>query len=122
MEMPHRWTNVISHSSSQQYLDENQLNGVTAGGIGRKEGRQACCFSGARPQQSKVVLFREVGNLRSFLAFITSGIPTQFVKLIWSKHKVWVKFSERSFSYAVVFFGDTPAESVARVVGHDQTI
>ena len=44
------------HSRCQQYLDKTLLNGLIAGGIGRKEGRQSSYFSAAHPQKSKAVL------------------------------------------------------------------
>ena len=53
IEIPHGWRNAIYHSSFQQYVDKLLLNGRIAGGIGRKEGSQACYFSAAHPQQSK---------------------------------------------------------------------
>ena len=48
VEIPHVWTNVIHHSSSQQYLGNILLGGLIAGGTTRKEGRQVCYFSAAR--------------------------------------------------------------------------
>ena len=41
---------------SQQFFDKLLLNGLTAAGTGRKEGRQACYFSAAHLQKSKAVL------------------------------------------------------------------
>ena len=38
-------------------------------------------------RKSRRYLIRKVGNHRSFLTFITSGTPTLFLNLIWSKHK-----------------------------------
>ena len=55
IEIPHGRTDVIYHSSSLQYLDTNMLNALTAGGRGRKEGRQASYFSAAHLQESKAV-------------------------------------------------------------------
>ena len=43
-------------SSSQQYLDQILLNDLIAVEVGRKNGRQACYFSAAHPQQSRAVL------------------------------------------------------------------
>ena len=62
---------------SPQYFDKILLNGLI---------RRACYFSAAHPQESKAVPDVRVGSLSSFITFITSGIPTQFMKLIWSKH------------------------------------
>ena len=44
------------------------------------------------------------------------------MKLIWSKHKTWVKHFYQPFIFVVVQFGDVPAECIARIVGHDQAI
>ena len=48
-------TNVIYHSSSQQHLDKNMLQGLIAGGTGRREGRQECYFSAAHSQESEAI-------------------------------------------------------------------
>ena len=56
IELPHGWTNVIYHSSYQHGLDKMLLNGMTAGGMGWKEGRQACYCSAAHPEESKAML------------------------------------------------------------------
>ena len=56
IEIPNGWTNAIYHSSAQKYLDKLLLNGLIAGGTGRKEGRQACYFSAAHSQIGEAVL------------------------------------------------------------------
>ena len=43
------------------------------------------------------------------------------MKLIWSKHKIRIYNFKHSL-YAVVHFGDIPAECSSRVLGHDQTV
>ena len=53
IEIPQRWASVIYHSCSHQYLDKILLNGLNAGGTGRKQGRPGCCVSAAHPQESK---------------------------------------------------------------------
>ena len=42
-------------------------------------------------KKAKRYLTRKVGSHSSFLAFTPSDTPTQFMKLIWSKHKAEVK-------------------------------
>ena len=94
IEIPHGWTNVTYHSasqsSSQQYLDTILLNGLILGGTVRKQCRPACYFSAAHPQKSKAVFDHKSEKPQIVLTFIISGIPTRFMKLIWSKHKTWV--------------------------------
>ena len=78
IEIPHGWTNVINHACSRQYVEyveKIMLNGLGAGGTGRKESRQPCYFSAAHPREHQAVLNQKVGNNSSFLTFTTSGIP-----------------------------------------------
>ena len=44
------------------FHDKILLNGLIAGGTGRKEGRQTCYFSAAHPQKSKAVLDQKNRN------------------------------------------------------------
>ena len=113
---------VVYHSFSQQYLAKTTLNGLIAGGTGRKEGRQACCFPAAHPQESKGAPDRR--------SWEPQFVPYEHHK--WHTNTIYgidlVKAQEmglkcfQSFSYAVVHFGDIPAPCMARVVGPDQTI
>ena len=83
IETPHGWTIVTGHSCSHQYLDNILLNGLIAGGMGRKESQTRIFTSRPRvSSEAKLYLIRKVGNHRSFLTFITSGIPTRFMKVI----------------------------------------
>ena len=90
IEIPHRWTNVIYHSSSQQHLDKILLTGLIAGRTRRKEGRQACYFSAAHPQESTAVRHR-----KSWQPQLVPYVHPQVVyrnpsvKLIWPKHHRW---------------------------------
>ena len=64
----------------------------------------------------------KVGSHSSFLTITTREVATSFVKLIWSKaQEIGVK-PYQTFSYAVVHIGDSPAECIAGVVQHNQTI
>ena len=95
----------------QEYLDKIMLTGLIAGGMGTTEGRQACYFKAAHSQQSKAVLMREVASHRSLLTFITSGIPTQFMKLTWSEHKIRVNNSLKH-SVLQLFASETSQQNV----------
>ena len=75
---------VPRHNSVEWFL--------IVGGIGRKEGRQACYFSAAHRQNSNA-----------------------------QAQDMGLKFFQ-TFSYAVVHFGVVVAQCIARVVAHDQTI
>ena len=81
------------------------VNGLIAGGIGRKEGRQAC----SQPRilhKAMHQLNRKIASHRSFFTFLmASGTPTQFTS-----------------GDIPAESGDIPAENFARVVGLDQTI
>ena len=50
------------------------------------------------------------------------GIPTQFMRLILVKTQEMGLTFYHTFSYAVVHLGDIPAQCIARIVGHDETI
>ena len=64
----------------------------------------------------------KLGATARFLTFTTSGIPTQSMKLIWSKPKRLVLTLFQTLSVAVVHVGNIPAECIAKFVGHGQTI
>ena len=55
IELPLRLTTGIYHSSSKEYLDTILLNVLSAGGINRKESRQACSFSASHLQQRNAI-------------------------------------------------------------------
>ena len=65
-------------------------------------------------------LIRVIGSDKSFRMF-ASGIRTRFMKLICSKHKTCLTLFQ-TFGYAVVHFGDIPADCIGRVVGHYYSI
>ena len=56
IEITHGWRNVIAHSSTQQHLDTILLNDLIAGGIVRRESRQACHFSAVHLQKRRAIL------------------------------------------------------------------
>ena len=98
------------------------LNGLTAEGTGRKEGRQPCYLSNAHPQESK--------SESDWTSLQPQLVP--YVHHTWhtgttcdmdlvKAQEMGLKFFQ-IFSYAVLPFGDIPADCIARVVGHDQTI
>ena len=89
IEIPHGSTNVICHSSSKQYLGLIMLNGLSAGGVGRKADTHVIHQSCIRKKANQY-LTRKVGEHSSFPTFITSGIPIRSMKLIWSKHNIRV--------------------------------
>ena len=94
IEIPHEWTYVIYHSSSQQSFDNILLNGVIAGG------KKAYNHVTSRPRiikKAKQYLIRQVDSHRYFFTFVTSGLPTPFMKLIWSKHKRRVQNTTHSY-------------------------
>ena len=70
------------------------------------------------PSRARQHLIIKVWSRNLFDTFTTSGIPTLFMKSIRSKHKRWVCYTLRY----VVHLGDIPAECIARVVGHEQTV
>ena len=121
IEIPHRWKKVIHHSSSQQHLDKILLNALSARGTGRKAGTQSCYLSAAHPQQSKAV-----PDQKSWQQQLVPHVHHK-----WHIDKVYdidfLKAQEiglklyKTFSCAVVHTGDTPAECIEKVVGHDQT-
>ena len=122
IENPHGRTNVIYHSSSQQYLDKMMLNEMIAGRTSKKEGREACLFSAAHPQQSKAVPDRKSCQPR-IVPSVHHKWHTETVcedDLVKAKD-VGLKFYE-TLSYADVHFGQVPSECFARVDGHEQTI
>ena len=124
VEIPHGWTNIINHSSSQQFVDKLLSNGLFTGGTGRQKGRQACYLSAAHPQERvRRYPIKKVGSHNSSPTFTTSGIPMQFMKLtdVVKANNTGLKFYQ-TLSYVVVHFGDFPAECIARVVGYDKTI
>ena len=66
------------------------LNGLIEGGTGR-QGRQACHFSAAHSEQRKAVPDQKSWKLQIVLhTFITIGMPTPVMKLIWCKRKILV--------------------------------
>ena len=91
------------------------LNGMTAGGMGRKEGRQACYFSAAHPEESKAVL-----NPKSWVPQIVLHVHHK-----WHTDTIYeidlVKTQDmdlkyyQTFSYAVVSFGGIPAPVAEKV-------
>ena len=112
IEIPHGWTNAIHHSSHQQYVDKIMSNGLISGGLGRKEGRQACHFSAAHPQQSNAVLDQKSWQPQ---------IATIYGIGLFQAQHMGLKFFP-TFSDVFVHFGDVPAERLARVVEHVQTM
>ena len=122
IEIPHGWTYVIYHSSSQQYFEKIMLRGLFAGGTGREEGRQACYCSAAHSQQNK-----SVPDQKSWQPQIVLNVhhkwhtDTVYETDLFTAQDMGLIFLQ-TFSYAVVHFGDIPAECIASVVGHDQTI
>ena len=90
IKIPHGWSNVFCHQSSQQHIYKILLNGLIAGGIGRKEAGKHVTTRPRILSKAKQLLIKKVGNHRSFFTVITSGVPTRFMKLIWSKHKIYV--------------------------------
>ena len=88
-------------------------------------GKKADKHVTSRPRilnKAKQYVIRKVGNHRPFSTFITSGMRTQFLKLIWSKHKTWGLKFNHTVSDAVDHFVHVPTECIARDVGHDQTV
>ena len=119
IEIPHGWTNLICHSSSPQYLNINLLNGRIAGGKGRKERRQPCYVSAAHPEEKQ-------GSTRSKPQIVHHAPHKRhtdaFYELDLAKAQDTGLQFYQNFSYAVVHFGDVPAECIARGLGHEQTI
>ena len=103
-------------------LRGNSVACFFSGGTGREEGRQACYLSAAHSQQSKAVLDQKTWQPQIVL----------YVLHKWHTNTVYETDQFRAqdmgltllptFSYVVVPFGDMPAECIASVVGHDQTI
>ena len=90
-----------------------------------QEGRKADKHVTSRPHilhKAKQYLIRQVVNHRSFLTFITSGIPTQCYEIdLFKAQEKGLKFNQ-PFSFAVVHVGDSPTECLARVAPHAPTI
>ena len=122
IEMPHGWMNVIYHSSSQQYLDTFLLRGLIAEGIGRKEGTQAWYFPAAHPQKSKAVLDRKSWKPQIVPHVHHKWHTATIYEIDLVKTQQMRLQFHQTFSYSVAHVGDVPAECIARVVGHDQTI
>ena len=74
-------------------------------------------LSRASARENSETRSKKVGKYNLFLLFTTSDIPIQFVNLMWAKHKTRAGIFDQSSSYAVVHFGDFPAECSAGVVG-----
>ena len=64
----------------------------------------------------------KLGATDRSLTFTTRCTPTPFLKVIWSKAQIMGFKFYQTFSHGLVHFGDIPAECIARVIGHDQTI
>ena len=122
IQFSHGWTNVIYHSSSQQYLAQILLTDLIVRGMNRKAGRQACYFSAAHPQQSRAVPSQRSWKPQIVLHVQHKWHTDTFYEIDLVKaQELGLQFYQ-TFSCAVVDFGDIPAEGIARVVGHDQTI
>ena len=121
IEIPRGWRDTLSFKF-QKYLDKILLSGLIVGGTGRKEGRQTRYFSAAHPQESKAVPDRQSWQPR-LVPHVHHKWHTDTVHEITlvNSQEMGLKCNQ-PFSYAVVYFGDIPAECIARVVGHDQTI
>ena len=89
------------HSGFQQYFA--QVCEWTGCSGNRQEIRQtSVSFLGPRIlDNTQQYLIRRVGSHRSFFKIITSGIPTQFMKLNWSQHKRWV---QHAIKHSVMLF------------------
>ena len=90
-----------------------------------QEGRKADKHVTSRPHilhKARQYLIRQVVNHRSFLTFITSGIPTRCYEIdLFKAQEKGLKFNQ-PFSFAVVHVGDSPTECLARVAPHAPTI
>ena len=104
IKIPQGWTNVIYHTKSQQYLDTMLLNGLIAGGIGRKEGRHAW-FSAAHPQESKAAPERKSWEPQLVPYFHHKWHTDTIYDIDLVKAKEMDLKCNQTFSYAVVHFG-----------------
>ena len=114
------------HDRNTVWMDECNLSikfpAVLRQGIGRKEGRRACYFLAVQPQKSKAAL-----DQKSWQPHIVPHLHHKWhtdticeIDLVKAQD-MCLKFYH-TFSFAVVHFGDVPAECIERVVGHDRTI
>ena len=95
------------------------LSGVIARGRGRTEGRQACHFSVTHPLKSKTE-FGQKSSQPHFIPYIHHSWHTD---TIYETDVVKAQdMGYQTFSDAAFHFRDVPAQCMARVVGHDQTI
>ena len=85
--IPHGWSNVIYHSSSQ-HPEKILLNGLIAGGIDRKEGRQDVT-SRPHAQKSKAVLDQKSWQLQ-IVPYVHVAHRHDLLNGSWSKHQTWV--------------------------------
>ena len=86
IEIPQGCTSETSRSGSQQYLDKTLLHGLIASVTAETESGQSCYFSAAHPQEAKRCSVK-LASHSEFFALTTSDIPTEVMKLIWSKYK-----------------------------------
>ena len=112
IEVPHGWTNVLYHSSPN-----STSTCLIAGRIGRKEGRQACCSSAADIRNNADRSEKLEATDRSLSSSKDTVSGSDLVKA----QDMGPTFC-RTSSYAVVDFGDIPAECIAKFVGNYQTI
>ena len=65
------WTDDcnLSFKFPAEYLYQILLNGLIAGGLDKKEGRQACYFSARTFSKARQYLIRKVGNYRSLRSY-----------------------------------------------------
>ena len=104
--IPRGRTSEMYESSHQQFLDQILTHALTAQEIGKKKRQTSIgmlVLSRASSEKKRVLDHKNWTP-----QFITSGIPVE---------KIF-----ETILYAVIHFGDVPAECVARVVRHDQTI
>ena len=87
---------------------------LIVGGTGRKEGRQACYFSAAHPQDSKVLLCRKCwqSQLVPYVHRKWHADTIYEIDLVKAQH-MCLSFYQ-TFIYAVVHFGDVLAKCICK--------
>ena len=100
------------------------LSGLTAGGRNRQKRRQTGMSVLSRASARKQSGIRPEKLAATDRSLRSSQVPYRhdFKKIDLVKAQVICLKFHQTFSYAVVHFGDIPAERNAGVVGHDQTI